>query len=123
MNFIVKKLEFKVAEKLKKRTGLFEPGSGRPSVTPVDPLRVSSPPTPILPSRQIYYEISIAILALLMAMNLNGPQIPADVVRRSIRARSAFKKERDMTFLRGGQAIVDIQISYHRDIQRCNERD
>lgn len=101
MNFTAKKLEFKVAKKLEKKTGLFEPGSGRPSVTPVDPLRVSSPPTLVLPSRQIYYEISIAILALLMAMNLNGPQIPADVVRTTISVHvRLLKRERHDIFSR-----------------------
>jgi len=28
-----------------------------------------------------------------------------------------------MKFYRGGQAIIDIQISYHRDIQGCDKRD
>lgn len=28
-----------------------------------------------------------------------------------------------MIFYRGGQAIIDIQISYHRDIQGCDKRD
>lgn len=48
---------------------------------PADPHRLSWVlPLPI-PSRQICYEIFTFILAHLMAMNLNGTQIPADGVR------------------------------------------
>jgi len=55
-----------------------EPGSEPFQFDPVDPHRVL--PLPIL-SRQICYEISTFILAHLMAMNLNGTQIPANGVR------------------------------------------
>ncbi|KAG5306496.1 DUS22 phosphatase, partial [Acromyrmex insinuator] len=56
-------------------------GSELSQFGPADPHRVSHVLPLPGPSRQICYEISTFILAHLMAMNLNGTQIPADGVR------------------------------------------